>query len=200
MNNKKVAIMQPYLFPYLGYFQLVQAVDHFVFYDDVNFIKRGWINRNRILVNRNDSLFVVPLIKVSQNRLIDEVQIFYGKDYDKILKKIEFAYKKAPYFNDVFKIVELIFSKQYRSIAEMATDSIIKTIEYLNINKEFDLSSKKFSESKGMEKADRLIYITKKLDFKNYVNPSGGAEIYEKEYFKERGVTLHFIKNHFSSY
>ena len=112
MKNKKVAIMQPYLFPYLGYFQLVQAVDHFVFYDDVNFIKRGWINRNRILVNRNDSLLVVPLIKVSQNRLIDEVQIFYGKDYDKILKKIEFAYKKAPYFNDVFKIVELIFSKQ----------------------------------------------------------------------------------------
>ena len=78
MSQKKVAIMQPYLFPYLGYFQLINAVDAFVFYDDVNFIKRGWINRNRILVNNEDQLISIPLIKASQNKLIKDVQINYG--------------------------------------------------------------------------------------------------------------------------
>ena len=85
----KIAIMQPYIFPYIGYFQLINAVDTFVFYDDVKFIKRGWINRNKILVNGEESLITFPCIKVSQNKEIREIEIdLSDKQYEKILKTI----------------------------------------------------------------------------------------------------------------
>lgn len=200
MSQKKVAIMQPYLFPYLGYFQLIHAVDVFVFYDDVNFISRGWINRNRVLVNERDSFLTVPLIKASQNKLIYEIEVFYDKEYDKLLKKIEIAYGKAPYFKEVYEIVKYVFSNRYDSIAEMAIDSIKNTLDYLNINKKFYISSEAFAESKGMEKANRLTYITKKLDAENYINPYGGADLYNKEYFEERGISLHFMRNRLKEY
>ena len=92
-----VAIMQPYFFPYLGYFQLVQSVDHFVFYDDVMFIKKGWINRNRILIQGDEFLFTIPLEKQSQNKTIRESTVSWGKEFpNKFMNQLDSAYKKAP--------------------------------------------------------------------------------------------------------
>ena len=71
----KLAIMQPYIFPYLGYFQLLNSVDHFVFYDDVNFIKGGWVNRNQLLINNQNKFFTVPLKKIISFTPINEVEI-----------------------------------------------------------------------------------------------------------------------------
>ena len=115
----KVAVMQPYLFPYLGYFQLVNAVDVFVFADDVNFIKRGFINRNRILLNKEEYYFTVPCIKLSQNKLINEIKIATeNKGYpENILLTYKQAYKKAPFFEQIFPIVQSIFNKEYASIS-----------------------------------------------------------------------------------
>ncbi|KXK47281.1 MAG: WbqC-like family protein [Bacteroidetes bacterium OLB10] len=93
-----VAIMQPYYMPYIGYFQMINAVDSFVFYDDVNFINRGWVNRNRILVNNEPSYITIPLLKASQNKLINEIEINYDKNFDKITKTIQLNYKKSPFF------------------------------------------------------------------------------------------------------
>ena len=91
----RIAIMQPYTFPYLGYFQLINAVDTFVFYDDVNFIKRGWINRNNILVNGQGSLFTIPLLKASQNKQINEVEVVFDEKWkNQFFKSIEYNYKK----------------------------------------------------------------------------------------------------------
>jgi hypothetical protein len=96
----KLAIMQPYIFPYIGYFQLIKAVDKFVIYDDVNFINRGWINRNRILVNGKDSLFTIPLKEASQNKLINDIDVNWDDAWkSKWLKTLEQSYKKAPIFN-----------------------------------------------------------------------------------------------------
>ena len=100
----KLAIMQPYFFPYLGYWQLIKAVDKFVIYDDVNFIKGGWINRNRILVKKKEHMITLPLKKMSPNKLINEIEI-YGKHY-KLIKTITQEYKKAPFFNDIMPLVE----------------------------------------------------------------------------------------------
>ena len=95
----KAAVMQPYLFPYIGYFQLINAVDTFVVYDDVNYIKKGWINRNSILVNEKPFLFTVDLKEVSQNKLINEITIDENSNWKKnILRTIELSYKKAPFF------------------------------------------------------------------------------------------------------
>src|SRR5690606_42013196 len=100
----KIAIMQPYIFPYIGYFQMVNAVDKFVFYDDVNYINRGWINRNRILINNEPKYITVELIKASQNKLINETEV--GNNINKLINSISLAYKKAPYYKEVFPVIE----------------------------------------------------------------------------------------------
>lgn len=107
----KLAVMQPYIFPYIGYFQLVNAVDKFVFYDDVNFIQRGWINRNRILINGNASYLTVPLNKARQNMLINEVRVLNGSL--NLVKTIEMACKKAPYYNEIMPLIHQIFVIEY---------------------------------------------------------------------------------------
>jgi hypothetical protein len=108
---KKIAIMQPYFLPYIGYFQLINAVDEFIIYDDVNFINKGWINRNNILVNNKASLFTIPLREASQNKLINEIEIIQdGKWQNKLVKTIEQSYKKAPNFADFFPILSEIIN------------------------------------------------------------------------------------------
>src|SRR6185437_13492359 len=98
---------QPYFFPYIGYFQLVYASDVFVFYDDVNYINRGWINRNRILVNGKDQMLTMPCKDASQNKLIMDIEILNNdKTMQNLLATIQMAYKKAPYFRDVYEVIE----------------------------------------------------------------------------------------------
>lgn len=191
----KVAIMQPYVFPYIGYFQLINAVDKFVFYDDVNFIKKGWINRNRILINGTDGLFTVPCKKVSQNKLIKDVEVDYtNKEYLNILPKIYLSYKKAKYFKEVFPICERILSTNFISVSELSIQSVKSVCNYLELDTEFFVSSESFSESRGLEKSNRLIDICMKLDSNWYINAEGGAIIYTKDHFLSRGIMLNFLK------
>src|SRR5258706_4590191 len=113
----RVAIMQPYFFPFIGYFQLLKAVDVFVFYDDVNFIKKGWINRNRILVNGQEFLFTIPCKSISQNKLIKDVEVAWSpKDQEKFVKTLETNYKRAAYFEPTLALIKEVFSSSERSI------------------------------------------------------------------------------------
>jgi hypothetical protein len=198
---KKIAVMQPYLFPYIGYFQLVNAVDTFIFYDDVNFIKRGWINRNNILVNNQKILVSLPCIKPSQNKEIREVELnSEAETFLKLLKTIEMAYKKAPYFKETFELIKLVFDKNHRNIGNLAADSVREISLYLELNTSFKYSSIEHSESKNMNKAERLIHICKKEKSEHYINAIGGQEIYNKDYFKNKEVRLDFLKPTISEY
>ena len=114
----KVAIMQPYFAPYIGYFQLINEVDIFVIYDDVNFIKKGWINRNNILINGQPNLFSIPLINVSQNKKINETYISLDQKWKtEFLKRIQIAYKKAPYFEEAYVLVKKIILYSENNLA-----------------------------------------------------------------------------------
>lgn len=106
----KLAIMQPYFFPYIGYFQLIHAVDKFIILDDVNYINRGWINRNKIIINGEAKWFTLSLDKASQNKLIKEINIS-SKDvfHEKLLKTLKIFYGKAPYFNQVYDLLNKLF-------------------------------------------------------------------------------------------
>jgi len=196
----KLAIMQPYFFPYIGYFQLINAVDKFIIYDDVNYIKRGWINRNNILINNEKKYFTLNLSKLSQNKLINEIKI--GENKDKILQIIKQNYIKAPFFDEHFKIIEEIFNeiKPDSLISQVAGLSLIKISEYFNINTKFEYSSEKCFDTKGLEKADRLIAICKKNNADTYINAIGGRELYNKEYFLDKGINLKFIKANITEY
>lgn len=189
----KIAVMQPYLFPYIGYYQLVNAVDKFVFYDDVNFINRGWINRNRILINNEPIYFTVSLKDASQNKLINEIQILDNRK--KILKTINLAYKKSPYFDDVWPVIESVFTYDTKNISELAIYSIKRVLQYLEVEKCFEVSSHFYKEIKGLPKADRLIDICRANNAKEYINAISGKELYSKGYFATQGIKIYFLQS-----
>lgn len=191
----KIAVMQPYMFPYIGYFQLINAVDKFIFYDDVNFIKKGWINRNKILIGGKENLFSIPLKEASQNKLINQIKTdLDDKWIEKFYKTLEYSYKKAPYFQETILLCEEVFKNKNASIAELTIASIKAVSNYLEINTIFEISSQKYAETKGLEKADRLIKICKLNNATEYYNPGGGKEIYNKEYFDKFRVGLSFLE------
>ena len=199
----KLAVMQPYIFPYAGYFQLINAVDTFVFYDDVNFIKQGWINRNQILVNNEANLFTVPLNKASSFKQIKEVEInsvLYPKWKKKFLRKIEQSYGKAPYFKEIFPIISNVFSAPTSTISNLAIRSIIETSIYLGLHKKFKISSEKFADTKECTRTQRLVSISHQLKANTYINALGGKELYKKKEFKKEGVELQFLKPSLNTY
>ncbi len=166
----KLAIMQPYLFPYIGYFQLINASDKFVFYDDVNFIKGGWINRNYILSNGEKQLFTLHLQGASSFKKINEIKI--GGNSAKILKFISQAYVKAPHFSNIIPIIENIFSgvSQKTTISDIAIRSIKEVCQYLNINKEMEISSHSYAKTALLKREERVIEICRLNNSHSYIN------------------------------
>jgi hypothetical protein len=189
-----VAIMQPYFFPYLGYFQMVQAVDDFVFYDDVMFIKKGWINRNRILMQGSEFLFTIPLEKQSQNKTIRETQVSWGTDFSgKFLSQLDSAYKKAPNFDQLMPLIQDLLNQRPESMAELAGKSIELVWQYLGLTKRFHYSSQlKNNQMEG--RAERLIHLTKELGATQYINAMNGQNLYDKEFFAAQNIELLFCK------
>lgn len=199
--SRRLSVMQPYVFPYIGYFHLIEASDQIVFYDDVNFINRGWINRNRILMNNSDFLFTIPLEKASQNRLINDIRpIINSKFHHNLFGQIESAYKKAPFYYNVAELLDEVFKLRNDTIADLAINSILSVLNYLGKDIRWKRSSLLSPETRGMDKADRLIQITKNMNYNKYVNSIGGQDLYDKEYFKARGVQLDFVQPKLTEY
>ncbi|HEX8196421.1 MAG TPA: WbqC family protein [Pyrinomonadaceae bacterium] len=195
----KIAVMQPYLFPYIGYFQLLNAVDKFVVFDDVNFIKKGWINRNNILVNRQKYLFTVPLKDASQNKLIKEVQIADDGWQEKFLKTVAQSYKKAEFFDEAFALIEKIVRSGESFLAKLILQSLRLLKDALKINAEI-VSSSEIYNNRELKAQDRILDICKQEKATEYVNPAGGMELYDRRIFFENGVKLFFLKTDPFSY
>ncbi len=192
----KLAVMQPYLFPYIGYWQLIHAVDKFVVYDDVNFIKKGWINRNNILINNQANLFSIPLKEVSQNKLINEIYLSEELKWrSTFLKTITQAYKKAPYFEPVYSLIEEIITAEVSKISDLIVASLNGLNAYMGITTTL-VESAVVYEAAHLKGQERILEICKKEKVTQYINPIGGQELYSKELFKEKGIELSFIKTH----
>lgn len=193
----KFAVMQPYLFPYLGYYQLVKSVDKFILYDDVTFIKGGFINRNNILSNNKILRFTIPVPGGSSNKLINELK--FDVNVKKILKTIEQSYRKAPFFKDVYPIIESVINDGDRRLEFLCKKSITSVFDYLGLKYEVIFSSDlEYDRSKLA--ADKLIEMSKVLGIRNYINSPGGIDLYDKEYFDEHNVTLKFIQTNEYNY
>lgn len=196
----KLGIMQPYFFPYIGYWQLMNAVDKYVVYDDVNFIKGGWINRNRILVNGKPQYFNVQMKGASPFKLINEIEINNSEiSINKNLKTIYMAYHKAPYFSKVNLLIEKILKNQTPNLTEYIFNSIKCIAEYLNIKTEIIISSK-ISKNNELKNQDKVIEICKKLNATEYYNAIGGMELYSFDDFRKNDITLSFLKTNDISY
>ncbi len=188
----KIAIMQPYFFPYLGYFQLINSVDKFVFYDDVNFIKGGWINRNIIYDNNKNGYFTLKLKKSSPNRKIREIEIL---DNSEILKKtLIHTYKRAPYFEIVFDIFEKSINSGSNNISEININSIISIARYLDVKVDFYKCSEYCHYTIGQTRESRIISICSYFYSDEYVNMIKGHNLYNKNNFMRKGIQLLFLE------
>lgn len=196
----KLAIMQPYFFPYIGYFQLVNAVDKFVFYDDVNYIKSGWINRNRLFLSGAVRYITVPLVAASSFEKINRTRVRGENDWsEQMLSVIHQSYAKAPHYRAVANLIEEVLNSQNEYISELAKNSIIAVANYLEIENDFFGSSTVY-ENQELRSVDRVLDICKKEKATEYWNLPGGKDLYSPETFKNEGVELRIINVEITPY
>jgi len=183
--------MQPYFFPYIGYFQLINLVDIFVIYDDVNYIKQGWINRNYILAKVKKHLISLELKGASSFKLINQIKV--GGNKSKLIKTIFQAYTKAPYFKEVFPIIENSLNFEDDNLAMYVTNSLQNIADYLDVKTKFVVASgiEKSNDLKGQAK---VLDVCKILKASEYINALGGQKLYSRDVFKNNCVELYFIK------
>lgn len=191
----KLAIMQPYFFPYLGYFQLINAVDTFIIYDNVQFIRRGWINRNRILINGQPFMFHFSIKKDIRDKNINEIYFSDEFSYEKakLLKTIAYNYNKAPYFMEIYQLLTKILNINETNVATMIGNSIQVLCNYIGIKTSIIYSSpiKLDSSLKGESK---IIELCKYFNCDHYINAIGGVDLYSKDKFALNNIKINFIK------
>jgi len=192
----KLALMQPYFFPYIGYFQLIHAVDTFIVYDTVTYIKNGWIKRNRYLLNDSVKYFSLSIKGASSHKLIIDTNIADEDDFhskDKVTKTIKMAYSKAPFFEQVYPLLDKLIRYEEQNIANYNTLILRELCAYLKINTKI-LQGSKVLPASELTGQDRIIEICKIFDADHYVNPIGGVDLYESALFNEQGIKLSFLQ------
>ncbi len=182
---------QPYFFPYIGYWQLINISDIYVLSDSMQYIKKGYINRNDILIDGKRHRYTLEVLGVHSDKLINEIRV--GKNAKKILKSIFNAYKKAPYFEETYPILEQIFLNDEKNLAKYVGYSIERVARYLGMDTKFIYLSDLQGET-TLRAQDRTIDICKRLNADQYINAIGGQKLYSKEIFKDHGVKLNFIE------
>jgi len=196
----KLALMQPYFFPYLGYFSLVAAVDRFVFYDDVQYIKNGWINRNVVQIQGRDSYVTVPLLDAGSSRRIDEVEVQAGERWAaKMLESLRHGYSRAPYYQTVDELVRGVLLAGERRIAEIAKASVEQVADYLGLPAAFGHTSRGYGND-SLRGQDRVLDICRREGASAYYNLPGGRELYDPAAFAAAGIALRFVAPAFEPY
>ena len=194
IDRVKIGIMQPYFLPYIGYWQLMNLVDQYVIYDDVNFINRGFIHRNRILYNGEPKYFNLPMKKASQNKLINEIKVNFEQDfYNRNMSILTQIYKKAPYFNETMEVIDKVLSCKEENVALFLKNSFEVVNIYLGIQTELLLSSD-LGKNNNLRGQDKIISICELLNATEYYNAIGGQELYNYDKFNEREIKLGFLK------
>jgi hypothetical protein len=189
----KLAIMQPYFLPYIGYWQLLNAVDRFVVYDNIQFTKKGWINRNRFLLNGRDELFTIPVRKDSEYRHVVERVVAADFDREKLLNRLAAAYRRAPHFATVFPLVSELVQADSANLFEFIYHSIERVAAYLGIETPLVISST-VPIDHSLRAEEKVLALCRAWGADTYLNPIGGRELYAKDRFQAAGITLHFLQ------
>jgi hypothetical protein len=190
-----IAIMQPYFFPYIGYFQLINEVDEFVIYDNIEFAKKGWINRNRILVNGKDAYITVPLKKDSDYLDVKERYLAdtWARERKKILNKIAESYRKAPFFKAIYPVIEQVIMYECDNLFNFIFYSLKIVTKHLGINTNIVVSSE-VDIDHSLKAEQKVIAICKAREAKHYLNPIGGIMLYDKSTFLKEHIQISFLQ------
>ena len=188
------AIMQPYFFPYLGYFQLLRAADIFIFHDDVQYIKAGWVNRNRILLGGQAGWLTLPVRSAEHTRAINErYYVLEPAVVGDLLRKLEAAYRQAPQFTAVFPIVREIMEFESANVAAFNINLVSRLCRKLGIAPRFYLASA-LEKDHRLTGQERVIELCRRVGASCYVNPIGGRHLYDRHVFAHYGIQLRFLK------
>ena len=189
----KLGIMQPYFLPYIGYFQLLASVDQFIVYDNIKYTKKGWINRNRMLLNGKDAIFSLPLKKDSDARYVVDRKLATDFDRTKLLNQFKGAYGRAPHFELTYPVLEQIVRHEDANLFRYIHNSIVRLSEYLGIKTEIRISSD-IVINHDLKGQDKVLALCKAVGADTYINTIGGVELYSKDDFRVQGIGLQFIK------
>jgi hypothetical protein len=192
-DEMKLGIMQPYFLPYIGYFQLIAAVDQFIIYDNIKYTKKGWINRNRFLQNGKDATFSLSLKKDSDFLNVCERQLSEDFNRNKLISRFKDAYTKAPYFSETFKLLEKIVGYEDDNLFQYIHHSLIEICHQLEIKTEIKVSSR-IPINHNLKAQYKVFALCEAMEADTYINSIGGVNIYDKSEFIARGVELQFIK------
>ena len=199
MVAMKIAIMQPYFFPYIGYFQLIALVDLFIIYDNIKYTKKGWINRNRFLRNGAEVVFTVPLRKDSDSLDVKDRAVAGDFDRGKLVNQLREAYRRAPHFDQAFPVVERSVMSPRENLFEYIHDSVVEVCRYLGIGTRI-VSSSSLAIDPSLKAEDRVLALCKAAGASGYVNAIGGQKLYSRKEFEAQGVELKFLKSHAITY
>ncbi len=188
-----LAVMQPYFLPYIGYFQLIAAVDKFVVYDNIKYTKKGWINRNRMLVNESDTMFSLPLMKGSDSLHVVQRELAVDFNREKLLNKFKGAYNDAPYFAQIFPLLKRIIDHDSSNLFWYIHNSIVEVCVHLDIATPICVSSD-IQIDHNLKGQDKVITLCEALGADIYTNAIGGIELYHSASFQNKGIALKFLK------
>lgn len=189
----RLAIMQPYFFPYIGYWQLMHAVDRFMIYDDVSYIRHGWINRNRILINACPAYIIVPLHRASSNKRICDIDVHPASGWrDRLIKKLEITYRRAPGYPEVFPVIERLIRHEAEKLSDYLAHQLRTLAAFMGIATEFVTSSRRHDDE-HLSGQDRVLEICKREGADTYINLQGGQVLYDPRFFRSAGVDLRFL-------
>ncbi len=199
MVAMRVAIMQPYFLPYIGYFQLIGSVDLFIIYDNIKYTKKGWINRNRFLRNGADFVFTVPLRKDSDSLDVKDRAVARDFDRSKLVNQLREAYGRAPHFHEAFPVVEKSIMSPLENLFEYIHGSVVEVCRYLGIGTRI-VASSSIAIDPALKAEDRVLGLCKVVGASVYVNAIGGQKLYSREQFEALGIELKFLKSHAITY
>jgi hypothetical protein len=189
----RLGIMQPYFLPYIGYFQLIDAVDVFVVYDRIKYTKKGWINRNRMLRNGESVMFSLPLKHDSDHLDVCERELAQSFDRDKLLSQFEGAYRRAPQFARTFPLLEAVVRYEDVNLFRFLHHSIVRMCAHLGIGTEIRVASE-IAIDHGLKGQDKVLALCAAAGAGTYVNAIGGTELYAKRDFEEQSIALTFVR------
>lgn len=195
----KLAVMQPYFLPYIGYFQLIDAVDEFVVYDNIKYTKKGWINRNRYCRNGTEALFSLPLAKGSDFLHVRDRELSAGFSRAGLLAQFREAYRHAPYFDDVIPTLRSIVECPQDNLFDYIFNSLQQMCALLGIGTELRISSA-IAIDHDLRSQEKVLAFCRELGADTYVNAIGGTELYDRATFTSARVNLHFMKSRLVEY
>lgn len=190
----RMAVMQPYFFPYFGYFQLIAAVDVFIVYDNIEYTKKGWINRNRMLRNGRDVVFSIPLRHDSDRLNVCQRELASAFDRDKLINQLKEAYRRAPYFSQTFPLIEKVLRHADINLFGFLHHSIVETCKHLGVMTEVRISSG-VAIDLGLRNQEKVLALCGAVGATEYVNASGGRLLYDRKAFRSKGIELTFIES-----